>query len=410
MKNTATLNKTNETHETEENDAKREATYRKSSTQRLSLTPMLSIDTYETEPLEEETQKKVPMFERTVSEKNIFKDFVQSLSGGGNNYDPVFKVDNNKYCEYIVLDKAGNILQPLSDNSYQHKGRVTEKNDSDNINPIKKRVNQKYQKLKHTALNDIIYETQTYDGLQAMGVNDFNIIWNPNNYNQSRFIELQNTVVTLQGNEYENDHKKSQKSSCVKVINSRVKSKDKDNFAIDTRRTIKPSTNQKFSGNNLHRPENLELNRRVSDMIITSKSRNDYSKSDAAANRFFSNKLSNWVSQNARVSQFDKYLEKEIYPLVSELNDIRNRCISYGLFTRDMVPCLTDNTCYSLPSSQREQKIIGNQSCPKFEKEINKNQVTKYSCESTLDPQSKVPEYQRGKKPNRMVYSILFNE
>lgn len=409
MKNTATFYKSNETREINENDAKRDATNGKFSTQRLSVTPMLSIDTYELGPLENDKQKRMPVFERTVSEKNIFKEFVQGLSEGGNNCEPVLKVDNNNYFEYIVLDKAGNILQPHSDNSHKHKGRVTKQNDTESVNSANVYVNQKYQKLKHAALNDIIYETQNYGGLQAMGVNDFNIIWNPNNYNQSRFIELQNTVVTLQGNDYKSD-KVSQKSSCVKVISSHVKSKDKDSIAMDTMKT-KPTTNHKFRGKNVHRPKNLELNRRVSDMIITSKLRNDYSKSDYVSNKLkYQNKLSKWVPRNARVSQFDKYLEKEIYPLVSELSDIRNRCISYGLFTSDMVPCLTYNTCKTFPSPRRENKMIGNQTFPKFDKETNKNLLTKYSYETCMDPQSKVTECQRRKKPNRMVYSILFND
>lgn len=407
MKNTATLKKTNVTPE---KDAKRDTTNGKLSKQRLSVTPMLSIDTYETVPLEGDKQKKVPIFEGTVSEKNIFKEFVQGLSGGGINCDPALKVNNNEYCDHIVLDKASNNLQPYLDNSHQHKERVTEKNDSDSINTAKVYVNQKYQKLKHTALNDIIYETQNYDGLQPMGVNDLNIIWNPYNYNQSRFIELQNTVVTLQGNDYENDHKVSQKSSCVKVISSHVKSKDKDSFAIDTMKTTKTSTNHKFRGKNVHRPKDLELKRRVSDMIIKNKLKNDYWKSDCASNCFILNKLSKWYPHNARISQFDKYLEKEIYPLVFELNDIRSRCISYGLFTSEMVPCLNYNTCKSFPSPLQEHKMIGNQVFPKLEKEINKNQATKHSYETTLNPQSKVTEYQRRKKPNRMVYSILFNE
>lgn len=406
--NSTTLNKSNETHVTEENDSKQNATNRKSSKQRLSLTPMLSIDTYETGPLDDDKQKKATIFERTVSEKNIFKEFVQSLSGDGSNCDPVFKMDNNKYFECIVRDKAGNILQPLSDN--QHKGREMEKIDSGNINPAKIYVNQKYQKLKHPAVNDIIYETQNYDNLQAMGVNDFNIIWNPENYNQSRFIELQNTVVTLQGNDYKNDQKNSQKSPCVKVISSSVKSKGKDSFAIDTMKTIKRSTSPKFRVKNVHVQENLELNQRLSDVIITNESRNDYSKTDSATNYFFSYKLSKWISQNARVSQFDKYLEKEIYPLVNELNDIRNRCISYGFFTRDMVPYLTLNSCKSLPRAQQENKMIGHQTFPKFEKEINNNQITTYSNETSLNPQSKVAEFQRRKKPNRVVYSILFED
>ncbi|XP_026315734.1 uncharacterized protein LOC113227075 [Hyposmocoma kahamanoa] len=406
VKNTATFNKTNETYETEENDAKRDATNRKSSKQRLSLTPMLSIDTYETGYLNQDEQAKVPIYESTVSESNIFKELVQTLSRGGNHCDPLLKVDNNKYFECIVLDKAGNVLQPLSNNSYQYKGRITEKNDSDSINPAKVYVNQKYQKLKHAALNDIIYETQNYDALQAMGVNDFNFIWNPN---QSRFIELQNTVVTLQGNDYENDQKDSQKSSSVKVIGSRIKSKDKDSFAINTMKSIKSSTNHKFRGKNVHRSENSKLNRHVSDMIITNRSKND-SKCDYAANRLFSNKLSKWVSQNARVTQFDKYLQKEIYPLVTELNDIRNKCISYGLFTRDMVPYLAYNTFKSLPSVQRDNMMIGNQTFPKFEKGIIKNQMTKYSYETSLDPQNKKTEFQIRKQPNRMVYSILFDD
>lgn len=408
--NSTTLNKSNETHVIEENYSKRNTTNRKSSKQRLSLTPMLSIDTYETGPLDDSKQKRATIFERTASENYTFKEFVQSLSGGGSNCDPVFKMDNNKYFECIVRDKAGNILQPLSDNSYQHKGRETEKNDSDSINPAKIYVNQKYQKLKHTALNDIIYETQNYDNLQAMDVNDFNIIWNPNSYNQSRFIELQNTVVTLQGSDYKNDQKNSQKSPCVKVMSSRVKSKDKDSFAIDTMKTIKPSTSPKFKVKNVHVPENLELNHRLSDVNITNKSRNDYSKSGCAGNQVFSNKLSKWVSHNARVSEFDKYLEKEIYPLVTELNDIKNRCISYGFFAKDMVPYLAFNTCRSLPRAQPENKMISNQTFPKFEKEINKNQITKYSNETSLNPQSKVAEFQRHKKPNRMVYSILFDD
>lgn len=404
VKNTATFNKTNETYETEENDAKRYATNRKSSKQRLSLTPMLSIDTYEIRSLNQDEQTKVPIYESTVSENNIFKELVQTLSRGGNNCDPLLKVDNNKYFECIVLDKAGNILQPHSNNSYQHKGRITEKNDSDSINPTKVYVNQKYQKLKHAALNDIIYETQNYDALQAMGVNDFNFIWNPN---QSRFIELQNTVVTLQGNDFENDQKDS---SCVKVIGSRIKSKDKDSFAINTMKSIKSSTNHKFRGKNVQGSENLKLNRHVSDMIITNRSKNDYSKCNYTANRLSSNKMSKWVSHNARVTQFDKYLQKEIYPLVTELNDIINKCTSYGLFTRDMVPYLAYNTFKSLPSVQRDNMMIGNQTFPKFGKEIIKNQMTKYSYETSWDPQNKKTEFQRRKQPNRMVYSILFDD
>lgn len=399
----------NKTNEIEENDPKRDASNTKSSKQRLTLTPMLSIDTYATEPLNQDEQKKVSGCGRNDSENNFFEEFVQCLSGCVNNCDPIMKVDNNKYFEYIALDKAGNIHQPLSNSSYHHKGRAIEKNDSDSINPAKVYVNQKYQTIKHTALNDIIYETQNYNDLQVIDTNDYNIIWNPNNYSQSRFIELQNTVVTLQGNDYENDQKVSKNSSCVKVISSRVKSKDKDSFAIDTMKSIKPQINHKFRGKNKHRPENLELNRHASDIIITNKSRNDYLKTECAANTFFSNKLSRWVSYNARVSQFDKYLQKEIYPLVTELNDIKTRCISYGLFTSDMVPYLAYNKCKSLPIAQGENVMIGNQTVPKFEKEINKNQVTKLSHETSLNPQSKITEFQT-RKPNRMVYSILFDD
>lgn len=400
LNNNATCNQTNEPQETEENDSNNQ----KSIKPRLCLTPICPVSTCEAIPLEGDKKNKPTIFKSTVSKQNIFRGFAQSLSGGDNSCDPVFKVDNNKYFKYVVLDKASNIPQPLTDNSYEGQ-RLIDKNDSNTNNPPKVYVIQKYLKLKQAAsLNDIINKAQNCDGLQTIGVNNFNIIWNSNNYNQSKFIELQNTVVTLQGNDYESDHKVTHKSSCVKVISSRVKSKENDSFAIDT---LKSSTNHALKANHNQRPKNLELNRCVSNTVITNKSKNDYPKGDCGANRLSSNKFSK--PQYSRVSQFDKYIKNEMYPLVSELNDIRNRCISYGLFTSDMVPCLSYYSCKSLSNRRRENKIIDNQTLPKLENEIDKSQVMEYFYKTSLKSQSKPTEYQR-KKPNRMVYSILFND